>query len=124
MQCWCIGYLGRNGEHGPGLAGLRQNLSQRARSRKAFPLCPHQRPAWSRGSVQQGLSAAGGALGFYRLGLAADKRYSLGVMNDPVFLGLSKAHWELFNSFSTWLSAIGTIAAVVVSLWLATLAIT
>ena len=29
------------------------------------------------GSVQQGLSAAGGALGFCSLGLAADKRYSL-----------------------------------------------
>ena len=35
----------------------------------------------SRGSVQQGLSAAGGALGFYRLGLSADKRYSLGPDN-------------------------------------------
>jgi len=32
------------------------------------------------GSVQQGLSAAGGALGFYRLGLAADKRYSLALI--------------------------------------------
>jgi hypothetical protein len=29
------------------------------------------------GSVQQGLSAAGGALGFYQLGLAAEQRYSL-----------------------------------------------
>ena len=29
------------------------------------------------GSVQQGLSAAGGALGYYRLRGAADKRYSL-----------------------------------------------
>ena len=28
-------------------------------------------------SVQQGLPAAGGALGFYRLGLATLKRYSL-----------------------------------------------
>ena len=44
---------------------------------------------------------------------------TLTLMNDPVFLGLSKAQWELFNSFSSWLSAIGTIAAVVVSLWLA-----
>ena len=35
------------------------------------------------GSVQQGLSAARGALGFYRLGLAADKRYSLcGALNS------------------------------------------
>ena len=30
----------------------------------------------SPGSVQQGLSAIGGALDFYRLGLAADKRYA------------------------------------------------
>ena len=40
-------------------------------------------------------------------------------MNDPAFLGLGKAQWELIDSFSNWLSAIGTIAAVVVSLWLA-----
>jgi hypothetical protein len=41
-------------------------------------------------------------------------------MNEIIFLGLTKAQWELINSFSNWLSAIGTIAAVVVSLWLAT----
>ena len=41
-------------------------------------------------------------------------------MNEPIFLGLSKVQWELINSFSNWLSALGTIAAVVVSLWLAT----
>jgi hypothetical protein len=40
-------------------------------------------------------------------------------MNDLVFLGLTKAQWELINSFSNWLSAVGTIAAVVVSLWFA-----
>ena len=34
----------------------------------------------SRGSVQQGLYATGGVLGFSKLGLAADKRYSLDVM--------------------------------------------
>jgi hypothetical protein len=33
-----------------------------------------------RGSVQQGLSVAGGALDFFQLGLATDKRYSLGRM--------------------------------------------
>jgi hypothetical protein len=39
----------------------------------SFPL-----PATTqRGSVQQGLSVAGGTLGFYQLGLATDKRYSL-----------------------------------------------
>jgi hypothetical protein len=32
----------------------------------------------SRGSVQQGLSVAGGALGLFQLGRATDKRYSLG----------------------------------------------
>ena len=41
-------------------------------------------------------------------------------MTDLVFLGITKTQWELINSFSSWLSAIGTIAAVVVSLWLAT----
>ena len=35
-----------------------------------------QLPPLVRGSVQQGLSAAGGALGFYTFGRAADKRYS------------------------------------------------
>ena len=39
-------------------------------------------PAWSRGSVQQGLFAAGGTLGFYQLGIAADKRYSLAAIAD------------------------------------------
>jgi hypothetical protein len=39
-------------------------------------LTPYRHRAW-RGSVQQGLSAAGGALGFFPLGHAADKRYSL-----------------------------------------------
>ncbi len=45
---------------------------------------------------------------------------TLDVMNEIVFLGLSKAQWDLINSFSNWLSAIGTIAAVIVSLWFAT----
>ena len=36
-----------------------------------------QLPPLVRGSVQQGLSAAGGALGFYTFGRAADRRYSL-----------------------------------------------
>ena len=40
-------------------------------------------------------------------------------MNEPIFLGLGKVQWELINSFSNWLAALGTIAAVVVSLWLA-----
>ena len=33
--------------------------------------------ATSRGSVQQGLSVAGGALGLFQLDRATDKRYSL-----------------------------------------------
>ena len=37
-------------------------------------------------SVQQGLSVAGGALGFYQLGLAANKRYSL----RPTVIAMSK----------------------------------
>lgn len=44
-------------------------------------------------------------------------------MNELMFLGLSKPQWELINSFSNWLSALGTIGAVIVSLWLATRAI-
>jgi hypothetical protein len=36
--------------------------------------------ATSRGSIQQGLSVAGGALDFFHLGLATDKRYSLKLM--------------------------------------------
>lgn len=36
-----------------------------------------------------------------------------------MFLGIDKSTWEFINSFSDWFSAIGTIAAVVVSLYLA-----
>jgi hypothetical protein len=39
-------------------------------------------------------------------------------MNEPSLFGIGKAQWELINSFSNWLSALGTIAAVVVSLYL------
>ncbi|MEW6052542.1 MAG: hypothetical protein AB1552_01970 [Nitrospirota bacterium] len=35
------------------------------------------------------------------------------------FLGLSEAQWEFINTFAPWLSAIGTIAAVITSLYLA-----
>jgi hypothetical protein len=38
---------------------------------------------------------------------------------EPTLFGISKSEWELYNSFSNWLSAIGTIAAVAVSLHLA-----
>jgi hypothetical protein len=38
---------------------------------------------------------------------------------EPTFLGIGKAEWELYNSFSNWLSAVGTIAAVAISLHLA-----
>lgn len=41
-------------------------------------VCRPQTPPRGRGSVQQGLSAAGSAYGFRRLGRAADKRYSFG----------------------------------------------
>jgi hypothetical protein len=38
---------------------------------------------------------------------------------EPTLFGIGKSEWELYNSFSNWLSAIGTIAAVAVSLHLA-----
>lgn len=38
---------------------------------------------------------------------------------DPTLLGIGKAEWELYNSFSSWLSAFATFAAVLVSLHLA-----
>lgn len=38
---------------------------------------------------------------------------------DTMLLGLSKDHWEIINGFANWLAAIGTITAVVVSLYLA-----
>ena len=38
---------------------------------------------------------------------------------EPMLFGIGKAEWELYNSFSNWLSAIGTLAAVIVSLHLA-----
>ncbi|WP_312843265.1 hypothetical protein [Diaphorobacter nitroreducens] len=40
-------------------------------------------------------------------------------MADLTFLGLDKAQWELYNSFSNWVSAFATVAAVTVSLYLA-----
>lgn len=40
-------------------------------------------------------------------------------MSEPFLFGISKSEWELINSFANWLSAIGTLAAVVVSLYLA-----
>lgn len=42
---------------------------------------PSSSPRHCGGSVQHGLFAAGGALGFYQPGCAADERYSLGVAN-------------------------------------------
>ncbi|WP_186072257.1 hypothetical protein [Burkholderia gladioli] len=35
------------------------------------------------------------------------------------FLSLDKEHWDFINSFANWISAFGTVSAVVVSLWLA-----
>ena len=40
-------------------------------------------------------------------------------MSEPVFLGIDKERWDFINSFSDWLSALATIAAVWVSLYLA-----
>ena len=53
------------------------------------------------GSVQRGLSAAGSALGFCRLGLAADKRYSLGyrfqIDHDPMKEPMSRDTEKLID---------------------------
>ena len=49
----------------------------------------------------------------------SDKQNRFSVMADPTFLGLDKAQWELYNSFSNWVSAFATVAAVTVSLYLA-----
>ena len=38
---------------------------------------------------------------------------------EPTLFGIGKAQWELYNSFSNWLSAVATLAAVLVSLYLA-----
>lgn len=40
-------------------------------------------------------------------------------MSEPVFLGLSTAHWELINSFAHWFSAIASFVAAGVALYLA-----
>lgn len=41
-------------------------------------------------------------------------------MENLTFLGLTKQHWDFINGFANWISAIGTVAAVIVSLYLAT----
>lgn len=35
---------------------------------------------------------------------------------EPTLFGIGKAEWELYNSFANWLAALGTIAAVILSL--------
>lgn len=40
-------------------------------------------------------------------------------MEEPSFFGIGKAQWDFINSFANWLSAIGTLAAVWVALYLA-----
>ena len=40
-------------------------------------------------------------------------------MAEPTFLGIGKAEWDLYNSFSSWIAAFATLAAVLVSLYLA-----
>ncbi len=39
-------------------------------------------------------------------------------MNDSTIFGVSPQKWEIINGFANWLSAIGTLAAVLVTLWL------
>ncbi|MBK4736325.1 hypothetical protein [Noviherbaspirillum pedocola] len=38
---------------------------------------------------------------------------------EPTLFGISKTEWDLYNSFSNWVSAFATTAAVIVSLYLA-----
>lgn len=40
-------------------------------------------------------------------------------MPEPTLFGIGKAEWELYNSFANWIAALGTVAAVWVSLHLA-----
>jgi hypothetical protein len=40
-------------------------------------------------------------------------------MPDLTFLGLTKIQWDFINGFAGWFSALGTILAVITSLWLA-----
>jgi hypothetical protein len=40
-------------------------------------------------------------------------------MTEPTLFGVGKAQWELINSFGSWLSAIGSIAAAGIALYLA-----
>lgn len=40
-------------------------------------------------------------------------------MSEPSLFGIGKTQWEFINSFGNWLSAVGTLAAVWVSLYLA-----
>lgn len=40
-------------------------------------------------------------------------------MDSPTFLGVSHNNWAFINSFAAWFAAIGTIGAVIVSLYLA-----
>lgn len=40
-------------------------------------------------------------------------------MDSVTFLGLSGAEWSFINSFANWVAAIGTVSAVIVSLYLA-----
>ena len=40
-------------------------------------------------------------------------------MSDPTIFGMSDHEWEVINGLANWFAAFGTIAAVVVSLWLA-----
>ena len=41
---------------------------------------------------------------------------------EPTLFGIGKAEWELYNSFSNWVAAFATLAAVWVALYLARLA--
>jgi hypothetical protein len=59
----------------------------------------------SRDSVQQGLSVAGGALGLFQLGLATDKRYSLGHIGHHLLFGTQMTFlYVILGTLAIWVA--------------------
>ena len=40
-------------------------------------------------------------------------------MSEPSFLGIDKSTWDLYNGFANWASAVGSVAAAAVALYIA-----
>ena len=79
LECWSkaaeLRHPGNGGRHKRPLPG--HNLTERARGKLTNPFSATVNHCGWGGRVRQGLSAAGGALGFFHLGLAADSSDSL-----------------------------------------------